>query len=72
MRDLTPVEMSSLRELLTMETTGLISMKTMQPLISDDKLKTACNAGIQAGEGRIRAIQQFIQENGIMSIGGVQ
>jgi len=25
MRDLTPVEMSSLRELLTMETTGLIT-----------------------------------------------
>jgi len=72
MRELTPVEMSSLRELLTMETTGLISLKQMQPLISDDKLKTACDAGIQAGEGRVRAIQQFIQENEIMSIEGVQ
>ncbi len=68
MRELTPVEMSSLRELLTMETTGLISLKQMQPLISDDKLKVACDAGIQAGDGRIRAIQQFIQENQIMSL----
>ncbi|PKM83329.1 MAG: hypothetical protein CVU89_00825 [Firmicutes bacterium HGW-Firmicutes-14] len=72
MRELTPVEMSSLREMLTMETTGLVSLKTMQPLISDDKLKTACDAGIQAGEGRIRAIQQFLQENDILSIEGVQ
>lgn len=72
MRQLTPVEMSSLREMLTMETTGLISLKTMQPVISDDKLKTACDAGIQAGEGRIRAIQQFLQENGIMSVKEVQ
>ena len=72
MRDLTPVEMSSLRELLTMETTGLISLKQLEPLVSDDKLKLACDAGIQAGEGRIRAIQQFIQENGIMSIEEVQ
>lgn len=72
MRNLTPVEMASLRELLTMETSGLVSLKQMQPLISDDKLKSACDAGIQAGEGRIRAIQQFIQENGIMSLEGVQ
>ena len=72
MRELTPVEMASLREMLTMETTGLISLKTMEPLISDDKLKLACDAGVQAGEGRIRAIQQFIQENEIMSIEGVQ
>jgi len=68
MRDLTPVEMSSLRESFTMETTGLIALKQMQTLISDDKLRVACDAGIQAGEGRIRALQQFIQENGIMSL----
>ncbi len=72
MRQLTPTEMSSLREMLTMETTGLVSLKTLQPLISDDKLKTACDSGIQAGEGRIRAIQQFLQENGIMSVKEVQ
>jgi ferritin-like metal-binding protein YciE len=72
MRDLTPVEMSSLRESFLMETTGLISLKQMQPLISDEKLKVACDAGIQAGEGRIRALQQFIQENGIMSLEEVQ
>lgn len=72
MRNLTLVEMASLRELLTMETSGLVSLKQMEPLISDSKLKSACDAGIQACEGRIRAIQQFIQENGIMSLEGVQ
>ncbi|MGI6065747.1 MAG: hypothetical protein ACOYI2_04565 [Bacillota bacterium] len=72
MRDLTPTEMLSLRELLTMETTGLISLKTMQPLISDEKLKSACDAGIQAAEARVRSMQQFMQENQIVSIGEVQ
>lgn len=72
MRQLTPIELSSIREMLTMETTGLVSLKTLQPLISDDKLKTACDAGIQSGEGRIRAIQQFLQENGVMSVKEVQ
>ncbi|HHT62901.1 MAG: hypothetical protein ACOX4H_04750 [Bacillota bacterium] len=72
MRDLTPGEMLTLREMLTMETTGLVSLKTMQPLISDQKLKTSCDAEIQATEGRIRSIQQFLQENQIVSMGEVQ
>ena len=72
MRSLTPGEILSLREFVTMETTGLVSLKTSEPLISDDKLKQACSAGITAAEGRIRAIQQFIQENGVADIQGVQ
>lgn len=72
MRDLTPGEMLSLRELLTMETTGLVSLKTMEPLVSDEKLKSSCDAGIQACEARIRSMQQFLQENQIVSIGEVQ
>lgn len=72
MRDLTPVEMSSLRELLTMETTGLIGLKQAKPLVSDSKLKATCETGIQAIEARIIAIQQFVQDNGIMSLEGVQ
>ena len=72
MRELTPVEMSSLRESLIMETTGLIGLKQMEPLISDKELKVAVEAGIQAGEGRIWAMQQFIQDNEIMSLGEVQ
>ncbi|MGI6648766.1 MAG: hypothetical protein ACOX5W_06830 [Bacillota bacterium] len=44
----------------------------MEPLISDKELKVAVEAGIQASEGRIRAMQQFIQDNEIMSLGEVQ
>ncbi|MGI6711162.1 MAG: hypothetical protein ACOX4L_00175 [Bacillota bacterium] len=72
MRDLTPSEILSLREMLTAETTGLVSLKTMQPLISDQKLKVSCDAGIQASEARIRSMQQFLQENQIVSVGEVQ
>ncbi|ATW26694.1 hypothetical protein [Candidatus Formimonas warabiya] len=72
MRDLTPGEMLSLREMLTAETTGLVSLKTMQPLISDQKLKSACESGIQTAEARIRSMQQFLQENQVVSLGEVQ
>lgn len=73
MRDLTPGEMLSLREFLTAETTGLVNAKTIQPLIQDDQLRASCESSIQAMETRIKALQQFVQENGIMSIeGGVQ
>jgi hypothetical protein len=72
LRQLTPGEILSLREFLTMETTGLVTLKTSEPLISDQKLKQACNSGITAAEGRIRALQQFIQENGVADIQGVQ
>ncbi|MGI6686371.1 MAG: hypothetical protein ACOX47_13045 [Bacillota bacterium] len=72
MRDITPGEMLALREMLTMETTGLVSLKTMEPLISDQKLKSSCEAEIQAAEARIRSMQQFLQENQIISMGEVQ
>ena len=55
-----------------METTGLITLKTSEPLISDELLKQACRTGIAAAEGRIKAIQQFIQENNIADVQGVQ
>lgn len=72
MRELTPGETLALREMLTMETTGLVSLRTMEPVISDQKLKSSCQAGIQTAETRIRSIQQFLQENQIVSIGEVQ
>jgi hypothetical protein len=71
MRDLTPGEMLSIREMLTAETTGLVGLKTMQPLISDENLKSACDAGIQAAEARIRSMQQFLQENQVITFGEV-
>lgn len=70
MRELTPGEILSLREFISMETNNLITLKTAQPLISDDKLKNECENGITAAEGRLKALQQFIQENNIMSIEG--
>ena len=72
MRQLTPGEVLSLREFLTMETTGLVALKVSEPLISDEMLKASVSSGIMAGEGRIKAIQQFIQENGVADIQGVQ
>jgi hypothetical protein len=72
MRDLTPGEILQLRELLNMETVAMTSMQGAKPLITDSKLKAACDTGIQACEGRIRAMQQFIQENGIANVQGVQ
>lgn|GEM_PF-205564 len=71
MRQLTPTEITSLREFLTMETTGLITLKTSEPLINDELLKQSCRTGIAAAEGRIKAIQQFIQENNIADVQGV-
>jgi len=55
-----------------METTGLITLKTSEPLINDELLKQSCRTGIAAAEGRIKAIQQFIQENNIADVQGVQ
>lgn len=71
MRELTPGEVLSLREFLTMETTSMINLKTAKPLISDNQLKAVCDSGIQACEGRLRAIQQFIQENNVSTVGEV-
>lgn len=65
MRKLTESELLSLTGLLKMESDGLTISKTMQSLIIDDDLKRQAEAGILATEGRIKGIQQFINENQI-------
>lgn len=72
MRTLMPGEILSLREFLSMETTGLAKDKTVKHLIEDDQLRAFCESGVLAAEGRIKSIQQFIEENHIVNFGEVQ
>jgi len=68
MRKLSDAEMLSLTGLLKMEKDGLAVSKAMQMLITDEDLKNQAEAGILAMEGRIKGIQQFINENRITGI----
>ncbi|MCM0649147.1 hypothetical protein NBE98_12250 [Clostridium swellfunianum] len=65
MRNLSDAEVLSLTGLLKMENDTLAVAKAMQTIIGDDELKKQAEAGILAMEGRIKGIQQFINENGI-------
>ncbi|WP_186431068.1 hypothetical protein [Clostridium sp. BSD9I1] len=66
MRKLSEAEVLSLTSMLKMEKDGLAVSKAMQGLISDKELKQQAEAGILATEGRIKGIQQFINENNII------
>ncbi|MBM7869981.1 ferritin-like metal-binding protein YciE [Clostridium pascui] len=66
MRKLSEAEVLSLTSMLKMEKDGLAVSKAMQGLISDQELKQQAEAGILAAEGRIKGIQQFINENNII------
>ncbi len=72
MRNLSETEILSLTGLLRMEKDGLALTRTLQSLISDDDLKKESEAGILASEGRIKAIQQFINENQVTTTGEVR
>ena len=65
MRKLSDAEVLSLTGLLKMENDSLAVSKAMQSVISDNELKKQAEAGVLAMEGRIKGIQQFINENGI-------
>jgi hypothetical protein len=65
MRKLSDAEMLSLTGLLKMENDSLAVAKAMQTIIGDDELKKQAESGVLAMEGRIKGIQQFINENGI-------
>ncbi|KUO63608.1 MAG: hypothetical protein APF84_18790 [Gracilibacter sp. BRH_c7a] len=69
MRKITTAEMLQFRELLQMETISLAKAKAMGTLIEDDELNSLSISGIQAAEGRIKGLQQFINENDIVSMG---
>lgn len=63
MRKLSETELISLTGLLKLENDGLAVSRAMQSLITDDGLKKQAEAGILAAEGRIKGMQQFINEN---------
>jgi len=65
MRKLAEGEMLSLTGLLKMEKDGLAVSKAMSSLITDEDLKKQAEAGILAMEGRVKGIQQFINENNV-------
>lgn len=66
MRKLAENEIISLTTLLKMERDGLAVAKAMQNLITDDELKKQAEASILAAEGRIKGVQQFINENHVI------
>lgn len=70
MRKLAENEVLSLTNLLKMENEGLAIARGMQTLISDEELKKQAESSILATEGRIKGIQQFINENKITNIEG--
>ncbi|GAB6098709.1 hypothetical protein JCM16358_05880 [Halanaerocella petrolearia] len=67
MRELTQSEKLTLRQLLEMETNALAKAKAIQEVITDDDLKKEVESGILAMEGRVKGIQQFINENDIVT-----
>lgn len=68
MRKLAEGEVLSLTTLLKLEGDGLAVSKTMQALITDNELKKQAESGILAAEGRIKGLQQFINENEITRV----
>ena len=72
MRKLSEGELLSLTGLLTMEKDGLAISKVMKNLISDEELKKEAEASVLATEGRIKGVQQFINENQVMLKGGMK
>ena len=71
MRQLTPVETLSLAKLLEMETNGLKVAQASLMAITDEQLKSMTQAGLTATQSRVAGLQQFIMENNIVSVSGV-
>ena len=66
MRKLAEHEKVSLREILQMETNGLAKLEAVKKMIQDEDLKRQAESAALAAEGRIKGIQQFLSENGIV------
>jgi hypothetical protein len=67
MRKLALGEILTLRELLQMESNALAASKATVMLITDPQLKGLVESGILASEARIKGMQQFIEENDVIS-----
>lgn len=68
MKRISSAEMMHFRELLQMETISLAKAKAISTLIEDNELNNLSSSGIQAAEGRIKGLQQFISDNDIISM----
>lgn len=66
MNQISTSEMLQLRELLQMEANVAAKAKSMQAIVKDEELITLVKSGIQAAEGRIKGLQQFIKKNDII------
>jgi len=66
MRKIAPAEMLELTSLLSMEATTLANAKTVLEMIKNDELKRLLDSFIQISEGKVKDIQQFVNENGII------
>lgn len=69
MRKISAAEMLHLRELMQMETTALAKAKAMGALVRDEEFSALVSSGIQAGEVRLKGMQQFMVENHIIEEG---
>jgi len=63
MRALSEIEILSLTGVLKMESDGLAMQRAVSSLITDEDLKRQSEASVLAAEGRIKGIQQFMNEN---------
>ncbi|MTI61400.1 MAG: hypothetical protein FH762_15725 [Firmicutes bacterium] len=72
MRGLSDGEVLTLANLLKMEKDGLAVARTTQTLITDDNLKKQAESAVMAAEGRVKGIQQFINENNITNTKGAE
>ena len=68
MRKLSESEILSLRELMQSETNALIKTKMTKPMVADEQLKKHVESAIMACEGRIKGLQQFINENQVIDM----
>ena len=69
MRKLSEAELIMLTEALKMEAEGLATARATHMLIEDSDLKKSAEAGIMAAEARIKGMQQFINENQVLTPG---
>jgi len=65
MRVLSEVEILSLTAVLKMESDGLAIQRAVDSIITDEDLKKQSMSSLIASEGRIKGIQQFMNENEI-------
>lgn len=68
MRQLTPGEIISLRELLQMEVIGVMTAQAMDQSVKDPELKSLSESAIIAAKARIAEMQRFIKENNVVPV----